>query len=162
MTPSGAGGRGRQVLGWLLIIATVATLGRGVGLIVDANRADDATLRAHTTTRRLTRAQLTIVRSLDVANHAADAPIGKAEQVANALSRIGESAGSVFRESRTVKDVLGRAVGLENTRGPGAGRSLYEGEAADAVRRLQGVLQGTQVTLAAAIQAAADLRASAP
>lgn len=161
MTPAGARGRGRQVLGWLLIVATIATLGRGIGLIVDANRVDDATHRAHAATNRLTQTQQTTVRSLDVTNHAADAPIGKAEQVANALSHISGSAGNVFRESRAVKDVLGRAVSLENTRGPGAGRSLYEGEGSDAVRRLQAVLQETRVTLAAAIQAAADLRASA-
>ena len=91
----------------------------------------------------------------------ADAPSGKSEQVANALSRIAEAAGSVFVEANRVEGELGRAVALENGGGPGAGRSVYDGTAADAVRRLQSVLQGAQVTLAAAEQAAADLRASA-
>ena len=74
------------------------------------------------------------------------------------MSKIDEAAGNVFGEANQVEAELSRAVGLENSAGPGAGRSIYDGSAADAVRRLQSVLQGAQLTLAAAQQAATELR----
>ena len=65
-------------------------------------------------------------------------------------------------DNGSVRDALSDAVGRENNSGPGAGRSIYDGAAAEAVARLQAVLQRAQITLAAAVQAAAELRASAP
>ena len=148
-----------RVLGWVLIVMTIAALVGGGIAIAQSRRADTRTHKLDVLARRLDRDQLVLAKAIETINHQADAPIGKSEQVANALSRIDEVAGNVFVEANRVEAELGRAVGLENSNGPGAGRSIYDGTAADAVRRLQSVLQGAQLTLAAAEQAAAELRA---
>ena len=166
VTPIAVGRKPRRpflarALGWVLVVLTIAALLGGGLAIVQSRRADDRTRKLEVLTHQLERDQRALIAVIETANHQADAPIGKSEQVANALSRIDEVAGNVFVEANRVEGELGRAVALENGGGPGAGRSVYDGTAADAVRRLQTVLQGAQVTLAAAEQAAADLRASA-
>ncbi len=150
-----------RALGWMLIVMTIAALVGGGIAITQSRRADSRTRRLVGLARRLDRDQRALAAAIETTNHRADAPIGKSEQVANALSKIDEVAGNVFVEANRVEDELGRAVGLENGGGPGAGRSVYDGTAADAVRRLQTVLQGAQLTLAAAEQAANELRTSA-
>lgn len=154
-------GRVVRVIGWLLVVVTVLAVAGGVAGMVFGNRATDRAHVADARAARLVRNQRLVVATIDTTNHRADAPIGKAEQVANALSHIDEAASNVLVEAGSVQDALGEAVGRENNGGPGAGRSIYDGAAADAVARLQAVLQRAQVTLAAAIQAAAELRASA-
>ena len=149
-----------RALGWVLVVMTIAALGGGGLAIMQSRQADSSTRRLVRLTHQLDRDQRSLAAAIETTNHHADAPIGKSEQVANALSKIDEVARNVFVEANRVEDELGRAVGLENTAGPGAGRSIYDGTAADAVRRLQSVLQGAQVTLAAAEQAATELRAS--
>ena len=149
-----------RALGWVLVVMTIAALGGGGLAIMQSRQADSRTRRLVRLTHQLDRDQRSLAAAIETTNHHADAPIGKSEQVANALSKIDEVARNVFVEANRVEDELGRAVGLENTAGPGAGRSIYDGTAADAVRRLQSVLQGAQVTLAAAEQAATELRAS--
>ena len=166
VTPIAVGRRPRRsllvrALRWVLVVMTIAALVGGGIAIAQSRRADSRTRRLVGLAHQLDRDQRALAATLETTNHQADAPIGKSEQVANALSRIDEAAGSVFVEANRVEGELGRAVALENGGGPGAGRSVYDGTAADAVRRLQSVLQGAQVTLAAAEQAAADLRASA-
>lgn len=155
-------GRVARTVGIIVVLATVATLVGGALTIVAGNRATDRSHRLDAHARRFSRDRRALLAAIDTTNHRADAPIGKSEQVENALSRIDELAGIVLLEARAASNSLGEAVDRENSSGPGAGRSIYEGQAADAVRRLQGVLQSAQVTLAAAVQAAADLRASAP
>lgn len=155
-------GRVARVVGWVLIVATVLAVAGGVAGIVLGNRATDHAKVADARTARLDRSRRDLLGTIDTTNHHADTPIGKAEQVANALSHIEEAAGNVLLESGSVRDALSEAVGRENSSGPGAGRSIYDGVAADAVTGLQAVLQRAQATLAAAVQAAAELRASAP
>ena len=155
-------GRVARVVGWVLVVATVLAVAGGIAGIVLGNRATDRAKVAAARSTRLGRSQRDLVGTIDSTNHHADAPIGKAEQVANALSHIEEAAGNVLIESGSVRDALSDAVGRENNSGPGAGRSIYDGAAAEAVARLQAVLQRAQITLAAAVQAAAELRASAP
>ena len=155
-------GRVARVVGWVLVVATVLAVAGGAAGIVLGNRATDRARVTDARAARLGRSQQELVATIDTTNHQADTPIGKAEQVANALSHIDEAAGNVLIEAGGVQDALGEAVGRENSSGPGAGRSIYDGAAADAVARLQAVLQRAQVTLAAAVQAAAELRASTP
>ncbi len=147
-----------RVLGWVLIVMTIGALVGGGIAIAQGRRANARTHKLDVLARRLNRDQRVLAKAIETINHQADAPIGKSEQVANALSRIAEMAGNVFIEANRVEAELGRAVGLENSNGRGAGRSIYDGTAADAVRRLQSVLQGAQLTLAAAEQAATELR----
>jgi len=166
VTPIAVGRRPRRLiliraLGWMLVAMTIAALIGGGLAIAQSRRADARTRKLEVLAHQLDRDQRALATVIETTNHQADTPIGKSEQVANALSRIDEVAGNVFVEANRVEDELGRAVGLENTAGPGAGRSIYDGTAADAVRRLQSVLQGAQLTLAVAEQAATDLRASA-
>ena len=166
VTPIAVGRRPRRpllirALGRVLIALTIAALIGGGVAGVQSRRADTRTRKLDVLTHQLDRDQRALAAAIETTNHRADAPIGKSEQVANALSRIDEVAGNVFVEANRVEAELGRAVGLENGGGPGAGRSIYDGTAADAVRRLQTVLQGAQLTLAAAEQAATELRASA-
>ncbi|MEO6469356.1 MAG: hypothetical protein ABIP21_09655 [Acidimicrobiia bacterium] len=166
-TPIAVGRKPRRLiliraLGWILVAMTIAALVGGGLAITQSRRADARTRKLEFLAHQLDRDQRALAAVIETTNHRADGPIGKSEQVANALSRIDEVAGNVFVEANRVEDELGRAVALENGGGPGAGRSIYDGTAADAVRRLQTVLQGAQATLAAAEQAAADLRASAP
>lgn len=150
-----------RLVGWVLILTTIAALvGAGVA-IAQSRNADGRTRKLVALAHQLDRDQRALAAVIETINHRADAPIGKSEQVANALSKIDEVAGNVFRAANQVEAELGRAVGLENSAGPGAGRSIYDGTAADAVRRLQSVLQGAQLTLAAAEQAATELRARA-
>lgn len=150
-----------RVVGWILVVATIVALAGGVAGIVLSRRADDRAKHLNAIGARLDRDAKTLATVIETTNHRADAPIGKSEQVANALSRIDEVAGNVFVEANQVEAALGEAVGRENSGGPGSGRSIYDGTAADSVRRLQAVLQGAQLTLAAAEQAALELRTSA-
>ncbi len=165
VTPIAVGRRPRRPLlirafGWVLVVTAIAALVGGGIALAQSRRADGRTRKLDVLAHQLDRDQRSLAAAIETTNHQADAPIGKSEQVANALSRIDEVAGNVFVEANRVEAELGRAVGLENNGGPGAGRSIYDGTAADAVRRLQSVLQGAQLTLAAAEQAATDLRAS--
>ena len=166
MRPIAVGRRPRRplrirALGWALMVLTIAALIGGGVAIVQSRRADSRTRKLDALAHQLDQDQRALATAIETINHQADAPIGKSEQVANALSTIDEVAGNVFVEANRVEAELGRAVGLENGGGPGAGRSVYDGPAADAVRRLQTVLQGAQLTLAAAEQSATELRASA-
>ncbi len=160
------GGRPRQMLirvvGWVLVVATAVALGGGIANIALSRQAEDRTQQLDALAARLTRDEKALAAIIETTNHEADAPIGKSEEVANALSRIDEVAGNVFVEARQVEAALGEAVARENNDGPGSGRPIYDGAAADAVRRLQTVLQGAQLTLAAAAQAASELRAGTP
>lgn len=155
-------GRVARAVGVIVVLGTVAAIVGGVLTIVAGNRATDRSHRLDAQARQLRRDRRALLTAIDTTNHRADAPIGKSERVENSLSRIDELAGIVLLEARAASASLGEAVDRENSSGPGAGRSIYEGQAADEVRRLQAVLQSAQVTLAAAVQAAADLRASAP
>jgi hypothetical protein len=150
-----------RIVGWLLVVATVAAVAVGVTSLLAGGRADDRarTARQHAAADRA--AQRTVARRTEVVNHEADTPIGRSEQVANALSHIDEAAGTVLVDGGDVQDVLGEAVGKENNEGPGAGRALYLGRGNDAVNRMRDGLRHAQETLADALKAAAELQASA-
>jgi hypothetical protein len=154
-------GRAGRIVGWMLVVATVAAVVVGATTLIAGRRADD---RAHTARRRAAATlatQRAVARTTELVNHQADAPIGRSEQVAYALSHIDEAAGTVLIDGGAVQDVLGEAVGKENNEGRGAGRPLYLGRGHDAVTRMQDGLRHAQDTLADALKAAAELKASA-
>ncbi len=152
--------RGRT-LGRLVLIFALLTAGAGVAAVVVGSRADDRAVAARhlrTTVRREIRSAAT---QTDTTNHRADRPIGDAELVANSVAKIASESGSVLREASTTSEALARAVDAANAGNLAGSQLIYDGEAADALRRLQDFLNRARLYLAGAQQAAVALQVSA-
>ncbi len=150
-----------QTLGRLVLIVALLTAGAGFAAVVVASRTDDraaAARRLRTTVRSEIRS---VASRTDTTNHGADRPIGDAELVANSVAKIESKSGSVLREASTTDQALARAVDAANAGNLAGSRQIYDGEAADALRRLQDVMNRARLYLAGAQQAAVALQTSA-
>ena len=150
-----------QKLGRLVLIVALLAACTGVAAVVVASRTDDRAAAA----RRLRATVRSEIRSAasktDTTNHRADRPIGDAELVANSVAKIESESGSVLREASTTDQALARAVDAANAGNLAGSRQIYDGEAADALRRLEDVMNRARLYLAGAQHAAAALQASA-
>lgn len=150
-----------KILRPVAFVLAVVTAGIGVAAVVAAAKADDRSADTRQRTASLQRQRHRNERAIDEANHGADGPIGIAERVVTSVSSIGSASGDVLGQASGVDDILGRAVDLANSGNFSGAGALYDGEAAEAINRLESLMAEARVLLAAAQQSSAELRAGA-
>jgi hypothetical protein len=140
-------GRVAVVAALILLVAAV-----GIALLVvglqDLGRADDARDRA----AQLRRQRAALVARTDAAEKVTDEPIGGAERVANSVASVVEASDGVIVESAATNQLLSQAVRLANSGRRDEANSLYDGDAAASVRRLEAALARAQTAHDAAQQ----------
>lgn len=151
--------RGR-VLGRLVLLVALLTAGAGVATFVLGSRAEDRAAAARFLRQEARGEIRSVAAKTETMNHGADQPIGDAELVANSVTKIAGASGTVLREASGANQALARAVEAANAGNLAGSRQIYDGEAADALRRLQDVMNRARLYLAGAQQATLALQAS--
>lgn len=146
----GAPRRRGRILPTVLAALTVLALGAAAVLWWQAGQADDAAVAARRQRHRAVVARTALDRRAETVSHAADEPIGAANEVIVSVTKILGASGSVIEGANTAEDALGRAVDLANAGDLGAAQRVYGGEVADAVAAVRRVLDDARATLATA------------
>lgn len=151
----------RRWPGRVLVAATIGALATAAVFFGQARHADDRAATARRQQAAAEHIRRVVTHTTEQASHVADGPIGTADRVQISISKIFGASGSVIDDANTTEDALGRAVDLANGGNFGAAHTLYGGEAAADVQKLQVVLDQARTTLAVAQAAVTDLAGQA-
>jgi hypothetical protein len=152
--------RGRRVGTTVAALLLVAVAAVGVALLVGGLRSLSDADKTRARVAELRRERHELIQRTGAAEAVTDAPIGGAERVANSVASVVEATDAVILESGDTNQLLSQAVRQANAGDRTAANRIYDGEAAESVRRLQEALARADSALAAAQQAAADLEAT--
>jgi hypothetical protein len=142
------------------VVLILAAGAAGVALLLDGKAAADRAEASRDRAADLERQRRALIARTGAAESITDAPISRAERVANSVGTVVEATDAVIVESGATNQHLSTAVRLANAGDRAGADRIYGGEAAASVRRLQEALTRADAALRAAQQASAELDAA--